>query len=214
MTKIKKNQFSPVKLILYENNFIFIIEELKKYFDVERVYYLLCNYQNKRYIMYRYMYEIPLNVYSTLKRKPLTDMCIKYLRKIYIFKYLLCLLTNNDKTILMNSMLTKKIDMTHLIIDYDLVYAFSFYNHSYSIIKNDKRLEIPKKDILKWFSEKDKDSYVVFTEEMEEMVKDIDITKFREDLISLSKKYNMELNEWINTVYNKIYNIKDLMNNN
>lgn len=208
-----KNKLHKVKLVLkdgedetlsvfkYKNDFPLILDNIKKYFTVFETKYIIVMIDNVKYLAYKDLDNIPLKEY--LKFNNLDNSYKKYeIQQIFIFNYIMCINSNfEDKIYVFPSFCENIIS--------DMIYTDSVFfkvvnEKSYKYDSNNS--EISKRILKEWFN----DSVEKFQEMSYEMVKAINPEKLKWELERIVSKYDNSYVAWINSVYNKVKEVKGM----
>ena len=199
--KLKDEEELVLSVFKYKNDFPLILDEVKRHFTIFEAKYIIVIIDNVKYIAYKDFDNIPLKEY--LKYNNLDNTYKKYeLQQVFIFNYIMCINSNfEDKIYVFPS-------FCETIIS-DMRYASSVFfkvinEKSYKYDSDES--EISKRILKEWFD----DSLEKFQEMSYEMVKGINPEKLKWELERIVSKYDNNYVSWINSVYNKVKEVKGM----
>lgn len=188
-----------LNLIKYKNCFPLIINEVKYFLNIYKTRYNIVTIDNDKFLAYQNLNQVPLKDY--LKTNKIKYMDLITLQKIFAFNWLMCINQNFENKIFLNPGCD--------------VYKFTDIRFAETIFfetVNEKsfRFEIieqyPSVQVLdEWFD----GSVETFLEIAKTIVKPINPTLFKIELLKLVRKYDDNYVSWVNCVYQRISNLKN-----
>lgn len=183
----------------YKNEFTFIINECKEFFHIEKTNYNIVLIDNIPYLAYKNLNNVSLNEYlqhTDVKNKL---SCLE-IQRIFIFNWLMCVNNNFENKIYVFP--SEKVYPIADVKNTDDVYFLTINEKSYKI--DSFKSKISENILNKWF----KNSEDFFNENVRRMIKFIDPNFLRRELIKIVNKHNNDYVYWVNSVYEKILNLK------
>lgn len=203
LTKIKfiDNEENYYNVQIFINELPLIIDSLKNYFYVNKTRYNIGEIDNKKYLFYESTNEIPFTEFN--KNNKESELIKSHIRKIIIFQYLMCIkplnssIENNIFVKSNNSLITK-------IEECDSLISFYTFNENDYYMDINKSPEIPKILINSWFN----GDLNFFNECIKQNLNGIDANTLRNKLNDIVSFYNSDYKCWINSVFNRVLNLK------
>ncbi len=187
----------------FTNELPLIIDKIKSYFYLINTRYNIGEIDNVKYLYYEYSNEIPFSQFKDENKE--NFFVISNMRRIIIFQYLMCIkplncsIENNIFVRSNNPLITRPQECNFLL-------------HFYTVNENDyfmdlnKGFEIPNTLINTWFD----GDINIFNECISQSLKGIDANVLRNKLSDIVKFYNDDYKYWINSVYNRVLNFKNI----
>jgi len=188
----------------YKNPFIFILNEVKDIFYIYTTGYNIVSIDGIKYVIYENNNNVPLSEYSkncNFKGK----LAHLELQRVFAFNWLMCLNSNYENKIYVfpNSIKPFLMDMkTNTRVSIASINEQSF---TYDTNKGD----ISKNIIKQWFN----NSMEEFYEIIGLLIMNIDIDALRQELIKIVNRYDNNYISWVNSVYERMINIKQQLKN-
>ena len=193
-----------LSLIEYKNDFPLIIDELKKQFNLCHTRYNLVSFENVKYLVYKYLNEIPFKEYKEYNNKNMKNV-IENIRMIYVFNWLIVGTENSlglEDKIYIRPFGLSSIEETKKS---SIVCLITVDDRSYPYINPDKiKYDISNTIVKEWFE----GSIELFYDYVGKVMDKIDISKFKNISSKIVKKYNKNYINWINVVYERVSNAK------
>jgi hypothetical protein len=195
-----ENKNLYVNVFKYKNDFPLILDEIKKYFPVYKTNYAIVNIEGEKYLAYKSTNSIPLKEYlehtnierSTKKRD---------IQRIFIFNYIMCVNSNFE-----NKIYVFPYDENDILVDIRYCDCIMLKCVNEKSFKQDSSNEISKRILKEFFDGSIENFYKLAYE----MVKGIDNDKLKWELEKIVSKYDDNYVYWINAVYIKFQEIKNL----
>jgi hypothetical protein len=201
--KVKLNNNGYLSLNEFDNEFPLILDTLKKYFNVFPTLYNIVYINNKKYLAYPFSNEISLSEYvnyNNKKQKRINSLLLDDIRNLFVFNWLMCV--KNSYEILVRPFSECKFIDTK---ECDSLILFSIGEKTFHYLESDSGL--PKTIINEWFEK----SVELFYDYAIKMVKSINPDIFRNEITEIVNKHgNDTFVSWVNVVYNRIRDIKNL----
>jgi hypothetical protein len=188
-------------LIKYKNDFPLILDEIKHYFGICKTFYNIVVIDKVKYLAFRNLNEISLKEYKSYKESN-KEICMIDARAMYVFYYLMCIKDislNEDNSFYIRPLLKSDIVDTKNTSSFCLI---SIDNKSFYYFSKD--CKIPISIIKEWFD----NSLELFYKYVGEMVKDIDVDKFKFKVLEIVKSYDENYISWVNAVTENLRNSK------
>ena len=191
-----KNQrvITRAKLLKYRDEVPLIADECKPLFGIKKVgkhKATLCGYE---VILVRYQGDISLKKYlqdRNLKPEKTGVYFIEEMRKIFAFRWIMCLNNNFENTIEVRTEGTT-------------CHPISCKENTFSYHATENATRIPKTIIKNWFEDNDdlSEKYII------DMLKDKDISMIRIQIQKIIMKFNKQLIGWNNSIFDKMLHSK------
>lgn len=158
----KKITKLDVKFVKYKDNIPLISDKAKFLFYLPQLKFHKCSINGQQYLMTLSTKDITLNEYMKTKNvEDLLDVFIDEVRRIFVYRWLMCFTKNTEENILVRSFTFPK--ELNIVPKYDLVFPMCFNENTYDpfaeipkkAVKNSYNLEksrIPNTIIKKWFN--------------------------------------------------------------
>jgi hypothetical protein len=191
-------------LLLMTNELPLILDSIKPYFYLIKTKYNIVLIENVKYLMYECENEITLSKYMSSKN----DNCflMENVRRRIVFNWLMCI-KKCSKSYYEENIYIKTYNplITRVEECSNLLKFFTINENDYytDILKNS---EIPKSVLDEWFN----GSYEIFYSYVQELLKGIDVNILRSKISNIIGFYNGEYAYWLNSVYDRILNAKNL----
>ena len=227
----------PINVIInatmreFKSSIPLIVEEIKILFHDSHPYgqglrqigILRCTFKNKEYLLTYSKDDKSLSDYNKEifeNNKMLSDYFILEARKIFAFRYLLCLYKTNESSVTCRFEKYPGVEFPNT--KYDLVYPVMYCNNTFALTlngKTSKEIDIPKTVLNKYFkllpSEiakykfKETTPESVLLDTIQELLSDIckepcDAMKLRFKILEIINKYDKSLVGWVNVIYERI----------
>jgi len=232
VSKDTDNADIPINVIInatlreFKSTIPLIVEEIKKLFSpkgLRQIGILRCTFKNKEYLLTYSKDDKSLSDYNKEifeNNKMLSDYFILEARKIFAFRYLLCLYKTNESSVTCRFEKYPGVEFPNT--KYDLVYPVMYCNNTFALTlngKTSKEIDIPKTVLNKYFkllpSEVTKYKFKETTPEsvlldtIHELLSDIckepcDAMKLRFKILEIINKYDKSLVGWVNVIYERI----------
>jgi hypothetical protein len=201
--KIKLNNDLILNVFKYKNDFPLILDEVKPLFNMLRTKYNIVIIDKIKYYAYKNLNNTPLKEY--VKHNVIKNT-MKHidLQQIFIFNYLMCINSNFEN----NIYVFPSYDRASIIdTKYEYCVSFKVINEkSYKYDSSDS--EISKRILKEWFNNSIDD----FLRIASKMVRSMDPDLLRFELLKIVRKYNDDYVSWVNSVYNKVREVRGMLN--
>lgn len=193
--KNKKLVLTEVRIMKYKDDVPLIADDLKALFQLPQVGKHRGSYKGQECIITRFLGDISYEHYFYENKKDnLTPGFIQEIRRLYVFRYLICLNCNYENRIEIRTGLGAH-------------FPISCRENTYSLNPIDSASRIPRNVIKEWFD--DKDEMVI--DVAKEMLEGKDITMFRFQISDTIRKYEHgKYISWVNAIYDRIRNMSGM----
>jgi hypothetical protein len=185
-----EHKLIPVKILKYKNDIPIIIDECKPLFGIKKVGKHKATLKSFPVILIRYQGDISLKRYlsDTMMTPDKTGKYfIEEIRKVFAFRWLLCLNNNFENTIEVR---------TGAGINYPISCRENTFNYDSSSVST----RIPKTIIHTWFENKEE----LLDKTISSLVKDKDLSVLRFEIQKIIKKFDKQLISWNNGIFEKL----------
>jgi hypothetical protein len=180
----------PVKILRYKNDIPIIIDECKFLFGIKKVGKHKATLKSIQILLIRYQGDISLKRYlsdTMLTPEKTGKYFIEEIRKVFAFRWLLCLNNNFENTIEVR---------TGVGINYPISCRENTFNYDSSSVST----RIPKTIIHTWFENKDE----LVDTTISTMIKEKDLSVLRFEIQKIIKKFDKHLISWNNSIFEKL----------
>lgn len=194
-------KLTQVKILKYKNEIPIIIDECKPLFGLKKVGKHKATLKGHTIILVRYQGDVSLRRYlkdmGIIKPEKAGVYFISEIRKLFIFKWFMCLNNNYVNTIEVR---------TGTAMNHPISCRENYFNYDAS----DPATRIPKSMVKMWF---DNDEELVESM-IKEFILDKDISVLRFEIQKIIMKFDKHLISWNNGIFDKfLYATKDSINN-
>lgn len=191
-TKNQKGQAKliPVKILKYKNEIPIIIDECKPLFGLKKVGKHKAMIKAVPIVIIKYQGDVSLKRYLNdmlLVPEKTGKFFIEEIRKVFIFRWLMCLNNNWENTIEVR---------TGGGINYPISCRENTFNYDSTSLST----RIPKTIINTWFNGKDE----IIDSTIESLLKDKDLSVLRFEIQKIINKFDKQLISWNNGIFDKI----------
>lgn len=191
-TKNPKGQpkLIPVKILKYKNEIPIIIDECKPLFGLKKVGKHKAMIKDIQVVIVRYQGDISLKRYLNdmlLTPEKTGKYFIEEIRKVFVFRWLMCLNNNWENTIEVR---------TGSGINYPISCRENTFNYDASSLST----RIPKTIMNIWFDGSE-DMIDIITQSF---LKDKDLSVLRFEIQKIINKFDKQLISWNNSIFDKI----------
>jgi hypothetical protein len=188
----KKLNLTEVRIMKYKDDIPLIADDLKALFQLPQAGKHRAILKGQECIITRYLGDVSYENYFCGKDKEaLSPGFIQEIRRLYVFRYLICLNCNYENRIEIRTGLGAH-------------FPISCRENTYSLNPIDSASRIPKNVIKEWFE--DKDEMVI--DIAKEMLDGKDITMFKFQISDAIRKYEHgRYISWVNAIYDRIRNM-------
>lgn len=193
--KSKKLILTEVRIMKYKDDIPIIADDLKALFQLPQVGKHRGTFKGQECIITRFLDDISYERYFyENKRETITSGLVQEIRRLYVFRYLICLNCNYENRIEIRTGLG-----TH--------FPISCRENTYSLDPIDSASRIPKNVIKEWFDNDDEMVVAVAKEFLEGK----DITMFKFKIGDTIRKYDHgKYISWVNSIYDRIRNMAEM----
>jgi hypothetical protein len=180
----------PVKILRYKNDIPIIIDECKPLFGIKKVGKHKAILKSVPIILIRYQGDISLKRYlidTMLTPEKTGKYFIEEIRKVFAFRWLMCLNNNFENTIEVR---------TGVGINYPISCRENTFNYDSSSVST----RIPKTIIHTWFENKDE----LVDTTISILIKEKDLSVLRFEIQKIIKKFDKHLISWNNSIFEKL----------
>lgn len=182
----------------YKNAFVFIINEVRKIFNVSYVKYNLGVIDNELYLIYQN--NVSLEEYTKFNNFKGKIRHV-YLQRAFAFNWLMSLNNNYENKIVVIPRQYCDNNMVDIINSESV--TFVTVNEK-SFNRDESKYSISKNIIENWFD----GSYEVFDDVVRKLVNPIDVNLLRIELLKIVHKYDDSYIYWVNIVFKNILQYK------
>jgi len=185
-----KNQqkLVEVKYFKFKNEIPLISDEIKKLFDIPQIGMHVISYKDNPYIMTRSHNDVSLLEYFThVKRSELSSLFINEMRRLFAFRWILCLNSNYENKI-------------EVRIDGDLHYPISYSESKYSFITTENGCRIPQTILKDWFD----GSNELLDTHIRSLLENKNPDDLKCKIRDIINKYSNKYVSWVNSIYDRI----------
>jgi len=182
-------KLSQVKILKYKNEIPIIIDECKPLFGLKKVGKHKAILKDNPIILVRYQGDVSLSRYFKdmgITYKKAGEPFIHELRKIFIFRWFMCLVNNFENIIEVR---------TGTAMNHPISYKENSFNYDSTSFST----RIPKTIIKKWFNN---DELLVDTM-ITEFIKEKDISILRFEIQKIIMKFDKNLISWNNGIFER-----------
>lgn len=189
--KTEVNKLIPVKILKYKNEIPLIADEFKSLFKLPRTGVHRATFKGTICMIQKVIDDIPLEVYlQKVPKNRLSPLFQNEIRKIFAFKWLMCLNCNYDS----------KLDVR---IENDSHFPISCKEYTFSLDGDKNACRVPKTVIKEWFENKEEN----FQNTVQELLIDKEPNYLKIEILKIINKYSNNYVGWANAIYNKIIHL-------
>jgi hypothetical protein len=180
----------PVKILKYKNEIPIIIDECKPLFGIKKVGKHKALLKSIPIILIRYQGDISLKRYlsdTMLVPEKTGKYFIEEIRKVFAFRWLLCLNNNFENTIEVRT-------------GAGINYPISCRENTFNYDSTSSSTRIPKTIVYTWFENKDE----LVDSTINTLIKGKDLSVLRFEIQKIIKKYDKQLISWNNSIFEKL----------
>lgn len=182
------------------NKFVLILNEVKDKFFISKIYHNIVSIYGEEYIAYEKLDIVPLLDY--IKNKDINGKLLKLnLQKVFVFNWLMCI--NNNLENKVYTFPDRSIDNISDTKTSEKVHFITINEKSFKYTPEE--CEVSRTIIKKYFSDSDEK----FDKLAKLMLRDVNPTKFKIELLRIVKKYDESYIPWVNSVYQRLMNLKE-----
>lgn len=183
-------KLSQVKILKYKNEIPIIVDECKQLFGLKKVGKHKASLKDNLIILIRYQGDVSLITYfknMSISYKNAGSPFIHEMRKIFIFRWFMCLVNNFENIIEVR---------TGTAMNHPISYRENNFNYDSTSFCT----RIPKTIIKKWF---DNDELLVDSM-ITDFIKDKDISILRFEIQKIIMKFDKNLISWNNGIFERL----------
>jgi hypothetical protein len=201
-------------IIPFVNEFLLILDDIKKYFYLIRTGYKpMINDNNEIYLMYKNENIISVNFDKLISIK--NSYFYESVRRIFVFNWIMAVkggysigFENNILVKTSNPLITKIEECDYIL------YVYTHNENGFNF-ESERNFEVPKNMLNKWFKPKGirnqgKKPLDEFYKEAKNLIMEMDADVFRSKFSDIVNYYNPNYNNWVNVAYERFKFIKNL----
>lgn len=183
-----------VKILKYKNEIPIIVDECKPLFGLKKVGKHKAMLKNTPILLIRYQGDVSLQRYfrdMSLTPKKAGAPFVNEMRKLFIFRWFMCLVNNFENTIEVR---------TGTSINHPISCKENMFNYDSTSFST----RIPKNIIKKWFDDND----ILVDDLIIDFIKDKDISILRFEIQKIIMKFDKNLISWNNGIFERLIEAK------
>lgn len=183
-----QNKLVEIRITKYKDDIPLIADELKSLFNIIKVGMHRCIINNEEYIISKSQTDITLNeFFEHYGRSYITQNFINEMRRIFAFRWIICLTCNYESKI-------------GVRIQDDFIIPISLHENNFSLYVEENRSRIPRTILKDWFDNDEEN----LNNKIRELIDNRNVNELKFKIQDIIKKYSGKYIFWTNSIFERL----------